>query len=229
MPLRELKTAYVEPINGSRQGERIEVFFNPADYSIEKGNTFQSTSLPGLATPVTQFVTGNADTLTMELFFDTYTMSLLRHPTVSPREDVRKYTRKLTSLLDVDPQLHAPPIVQFIWGPPLGSPEGFQFTAIIEKISQKFTFFLDDGTPVRATLSVTFKEYKTVEQQLQEIGRQSADRTTRKVFREGDSLWMLAAEEYNDPGRWRVIADSNGIENPRLIEPGTELELPPLA
>src|SRR5262245_27254852 len=186
--LGNLKTAYVQPVNGSRQGERIEVLFNPTDYAIEKGNTFQSTSLPGLATPVTQFVTGNADTLTMELFFDTYTRSLLRHPTVVPREDVRKYTRRLTSLLDVDPKLHAPPIVQLIWGPPIGSPEGFQFTAIIEKISQKFTFFLDDGTPVRATLSVTFKEYKTVEQQLQEIGRQSADRTKVAVFREGDQL-----------------------------------------
>jgi hypothetical protein len=228
MALRELKTAYVEPINGSRQGERIEVLFNPADYSIEKGNTFQSTSLPGLATPVTQFVTGNADTLTMELFFDTYTMSLLRHPTLGLREDVRNYTRRLTSLLDVDPQLHAPPVVQFIWGPPMGSPEGFQFTAIIEKVSQKFTFFLDDGTPVRATLGVTFKEYKTVQQQLQEIGRQSADRTKLAVFREGDSLWLLAAREYNDAGLWRVIADRNQIENPRLIAPGTELEVPPL-
>ena len=226
--LRDLKTAYVQPVNGSREGERIEVLFNPADYSIEKGNTFQSTSLPGLATPVTQFVTGNADTLTMELFFDTYTSSQLRHPTVVPREDVRKYTRRLTRLLDVDPKLHAPPIVQFIWGPPIGSPEGLQFTAIIEKISQKFTFFLDDGTPVRATLGVTFKEYKTVEQQLQEIGRQSADRTKVAVFREGDSLWMFAAEEYNDPGQWRVIADKNALDNPRLIAPGTELELPPL-
>jgi hypothetical protein len=226
--LKDLKIAYVEPINGSRKNERIEVLFNPAEYSIEKGNTFQSISLPGLSAPVSQFVTGNADTLTMELFFDTYTRSLLRHPAVGLREDVRKYTRKLTSLLDIDPELHAPPIVQFVWGPPIGSPEGLQFTAIIEKISQKFTFFLDDGTPVRATVNVTFKEYKTIEQQLQEIKRQSPDRTKRVVFAEGDSLWTYAFEEYNDPGLWRVIAEHNRIENPRLIDPGTELEVPPL-
>jgi len=63
---KNLKPAFIRPINGSHANTPYEVLFNPAEYSIEKGNTFQSTSLPGLATPVTQFVTGNADTLSME-------------------------------------------------------------------------------------------------------------------------------------------------------------------
>lgn len=224
---KNLKTAYIRPINGRHANERLEVLFNPAEYSIEKGNTFQSTSLPGLAAPVTQFVTGNADTLSMELYFDTYAKSA-RHAQVSRREDVRKYTRRIANLMEIDPELHAPPICEFTWGPPLGTPEGIQFTGIIEKVSQKFTFFLDDGTPVRATLNVTFKEYKTVQQQLQEMGRQSADRTKRIEFKEGDALWLYAAKEYGDPSLWKVIADQNRLENPRIIEPGTELEVPPL-
>jgi hypothetical protein len=227
MASKNLKVALIRPLNGRFQGQPIEVLFNPTEYSMEKGNTYQSTSLPGLATPVTQFVSGNADTLTMELFFDTYTKSS-RHSFVTAREDVRNYTKKIAALLDIDPQLHAPPICEFTWGPPMGSPDGIQFTGIIEKLSQKFTFFLDDGTPVRATLNVSFKEYKTVKQQLQEIGRESADRTKRIVFREGDSLWLFASREYSDPTEWRVIADNNHIENPRRVEPGTELELPPL-
>ncbi|MGE4090104.1 MAG: LysM peptidoglycan-binding domain-containing protein, partial [Candidatus Binatia bacterium] len=154
MASKNLKTAYIEPINGTRKGTRTKVLFNPAEYTVEKGNAYQSTSLPGLATPVTQFVNGNADTLTMELFFDTYAKSS-RHEEMKQGEDVRKYTKELAALLDVDSQLHAPPICQFIWGPPLGSPEGIQFTGIIEKLTQKFTLFADDGTPLRATLNVT--------------------------------------------------------------------------
>jgi hypothetical protein len=227
MANKNLKTAFIRPINGSRKNEQIEVLFNPAEYSIEKGNTFQSTALPGMGTPVTQFVTGNADTLTMELYFDTYAKSS-RHGTVTQREDVRNYTRKIANLMEIDSQLHAPPIVEFVWGPPLGTPQGIQFTGTIEKISQKFTFFLDDGTPVRATLSVTFKEYKTVQQQLEEMARQSTDRTKHKEVREGEALWLYASEEYNDPDQWRVIADRNLIENPRILVPGTTLELPPL-
>jgi hypothetical protein len=226
MATKNLKTAYILR-KGKFKDEIIEVLFNPAEYSIEKGNTFQSTSLPGLATPVTQFVTGNADTLSMELYFDTYAKSS-RHGTMTQREDVRNYTRKIANLMEIDPDLHAPPICQFIWGPPLGSPEGVQFTGILEKVSQKFTYFLDDGTPVRATLNISFKEYKTIQQQLQEMKLQSADRTKQKELKEGDAIWLLAQQEYGDPELWRVIADHNGLENPRIVAPGTALELPPL-
>ena len=226
MATKNLKTAYIRPVNGRFAGKVIEVLFNPAEYSIEKGNTFQSTSLPGLSTPVTQFVTGNADTLSMELYFDTYATSS-RHGTVTRREDVRNYTRKIANLMEIDPTLHAPPVCEFTWGPPLGTPKGLQFAGIIEKVSQKFTYFLDDGTPVRATLTVSFKEYKTVRDQLEQLGRESADRTKRRTFKEGDALWFFAHEEYGDPQLWRVIADCNSLENPRIIVPGTELELPP--
>src|SRR5262249_45079177 len=142
MASKNLKIAYIRPVNGKFAGTRFEVLFNPAEYSIEKGNTFQSTSLPGLATPVTQFVTGNADTLSMELYFDTYAKSS-RHRTEVQKEDVRHYTRQIANLMEIDRDLHAPPIVEFTWGPPLGSPEGLQFRGIIEKVSQRFTFFLD--------------------------------------------------------------------------------------
>jgi hypothetical protein len=228
MASKDLKIAYINPTNGRQKSKPIEVLFNPAEYTLERGNTYQSTSLPGLATPVTQFVTGNADTLSMELFFDTYARSS-RHSNVQQGEDVRKYTSKLAALLDVDSTLHAPPIVQFIWGPPIGSPVGFQFTAIIEKLTQKFTLFDSDGVPLRATLNVTFKEYKTVQDQLEEIGRQSADRTELVVATEGTPLWAHAYEAFGDPAQWRVIAAQNGLPNPRILEPGTELEVPPLA
>jgi nucleoid-associated protein YgaU len=130
--------------------------------------------------------------------------------------------------MEIDAELHAPPICEFIWGPAIGTPKGFQFKGIIEKVTQRFTYFLDDGTPVRATLNVTFKEYKTVKDQLDHIGRESSDRTKHRVFKEGDSLWFLANSEYGDPALWRVIADQNSLENPRIIAPGTELELPAL-
>jgi Contractile injection system tube protein len=224
---KDLKRAYILPINGSHRGVRYEVLFNPAEYSIDKGNTFQSTSLPGLATPVTQFVTGNADTLSMELYFDTYAKSS-RHGSVTLKEDVRNYTRPIANLMEIDPELHAPPICEFIWGPPIGTPQGLEFRGILEKCSQKFTYFLDDGTPVRATLSVSFKEYKTVEQQLSEMKQQSADRTKLREFKDGDAIWLYAANEYGDPEKWRVIADHNQLDNPRIVAPGTKLELPPL-
>lgn len=217
MGIENLKKAYIEPLTGENKGKPINVLYNPAEYSLEKSNQFQMNAIPGLSNPVAQFVNGNADTLTMELFFDTYT----EHKS----EDVRNYTGKIAQLLEIDRSTHAPPVCQFVWGE---YEKHLPFKAIIERLTQKFTMFLDDGTPVRATLNVTFKEYKTVEQQLQEVPRHSADRTKRVIFKEGDSLWLLAAREYNDPGLWRFIAEKNRLDNPRTIESGRELIIPPL-
>jgi nucleoid-associated protein YgaU len=48
------------------------------------------------------------------------------------------------------------------------------------------------------------------------------------VVQRGDTLNHLAAEAYNDPRQWRVIADHNGIEDPLHLKPGSILEFPPL-
>lgn len=205
--------AFIEPLLGTYKGQRAEVIFNPAEYSLEKGNQFASTPLPGLSNPIVSFVNGDADVLTMELFFDTYTNK--------GGTDVREETSKIARLLDLDPVLHAPPPVLFVWGP-------LRFKAVIERLTQRFTMFKEDGLPVRATLNVTFKEYKTIEDQLNEKPTQSSDWTKRRVLTELDRLCLIAAVEYEDASVWRVIADANDIENPRLLQPGQEIRLPPL-
>lgn len=85
--------------------------------------------------------------------------------------------------------------------------------------------FRQDGVPVRATLSVTFTEYGRENLKPRE---NSSDRTKTYIVKEGDSLWRIAAEEYDDPAQWRAIAYDNNISNPRLLEPGTRLKIPPL-
>lgn len=206
------KKAHIIVLNlQGKKKDVIPVCFNPADYSLDKSNQYQDTSIPGLQSPVTQFVSGGAQTLTLELFFDTY----------EKQKDVREYTKKIDALVNIDPDIHAPPVCKFVWG-------GLEFKAVVEKVTKKFTMFLSDGIPVRATLNLTFKEYKTVEEQLQEIKRQSSDRTKVWTVREGDSLWSIAAVEYSDQGEWRHIARANKIVNPRILTPGTLLEIPPL-
>jgi nucleoid-associated protein YgaU len=108
-----------------------------------------------------------------------------------------------------------------VWGP-------LRFKAIIERLTQRFTMFKEDGVPVRATLNVTFKEYKTIEEQLSEHPTQSSDWSKRRIVTQSDRLCLIAAIEYEDPSVWRVIADANDIENPRELEPGQEIVLPPL-
>ena len=196
--------------NGQKKDE-LKVLFNPEQYSIEKSNQFAIQPIPGLDSPIIQFVRGDSEILNVDLFFDTYTYY--------NGEDVRNYTDKLSKFLQVDPDMHAPPICSFQWGSVI-------FTGIIEKIGKRFTMFKEDGIPVRATVSVSFRKYPTVEEQKKPT--HSPDKTKRRVVNKGDSLWLFAAKEYGDPTKWRIIADANNIDNPKLLIPGTEIIIPPL-
>ena len=208
-----LEKAFIQPLNekGRNLGDRIVVMFNPEQYTIDQKVTFQRTNLPGLQTPITQFVHGEAQTLKLDLFFDTYEQGT----------DVRNLSRKLTSLLDINSEMHAPPLCKFVWGK-------LEFKAVIDSMTQNYTMFLDSGIPVRAKLTVSFTEYRTITEQLEKTPRNSADRTKYYVITQTDSLWSLAERFYDEPNKWRVIATANKIENPRIIIPGMELIIPAL-
>lgn len=209
----KLKKAHIAVLDGQGKiKEEIPVLFNPMEYSLDKSNQFKETTIPGLSSPLTEFVSGGIQTLSMDLFFDTY----------EEKKDVREYTSRIDGLLEIDSELHAPPICMFVWG-------GLVFKAVLERVNKKFTMFLsEEGVPVRATLSVTFKEYKTPEELRNNPPRYSSDRTKIRVIKEGDSLWSIAGKEYGDPGEWRHIAKANKILNPRILPPGMEIVVPPL-
>ncbi|MUT65926.1 LysM peptidoglycan-binding domain-containing protein [Paenibacillus sp. NEAU-GSW1] len=191
--------------------EIIEVMFNPTEYELDTANEFTDDEVPGLQTPLAQYTGGKETTLTMDLFFDSYELG----------EDVRKFTSKIANILDVDSDLHAPPPCRFVWG-------SLDFKGVLNSVKQRFTMFHESGVPVRATLSVSFTSTQSMKEQYQEIPRQSADRTKQRTVKLGDHLWMLAADEYDDPGAWRHIAEANGIDNPRELTPGRKLTIPRL-
>jgi hypothetical protein len=205
----------------------VPCLFNPEEFTVEKSNQFAEVNIPGLSSPVFQFVRGNARSVSLELFFDTYENKVFK--------DVRLFTDRITGwdagsmfsglpdaakgLMDIDSDLHAPPICLFVWGT-------FIFQCIIERVSKRFTMFLPEGIPVRATLNVTLKEYREVDIQVKELDLLSADLTKSWLVKQGDTLWAIAAKEYGSPADWRLIADANRIDNPRLLNPGQELVIP---
>lgn len=207
-----LEKAMIQPLNakGHPVGKAVPVLFNPTEYTIEHGNQYQTVALPGLSVPAVQFVNGDARVLTMNLLFDTY----------EQQKDVRQFTDKVMSLLEMEDGQKAPPVCKFIWGK-------LEFKAVIEKVVQRFTMFLGSGIPVRATLTVTFKEYKTMGEQVLEKGPSEEAIPKEITVKSGDTLWAIADREYGDPGKWRDIAKANGIKNPQKMKAGTTLKIPP--
>ncbi|WLA69195.1 CIS tube protein [Bradyrhizobium diazoefficiens] len=210
---QELAKAKVRVLDGRNQGREVEVVFNPTEYNLEISNSYQEAAPPGLSNPILQFVNGQTQVLTMDLLFDTYTDG--------GSEDVSELTRAFADMLAIDAAFHAPPRVEFKWGV-------FAFKAVVEKLSQRFTMFRSDGIPVRATLNVTFKQFRSLAEQLEEPRRNSADKTKRRVFTTDDRLCLLAFREYKEPKYWHVIAAHNELDDPFALAPGDVLTLPPL-
>jgi len=222
MSKTQLKKATITVLEGADKGKVIGVLFNPTEYSFERTNSYKPTTVPGLGSPLLQFVNGECDQLNMDLFLDDYTDPA--GPTSLQQKEnnpVAKRLSEISNLLEIDRDLHAPPPVRFNWGP-------MEFTAVIEKLGRKVTMFHPDGTPARATLSVSFKEYRTLRTQLEEPRRESADKSKRRVVVGKEQLWYIADREYDDPNEWTRIAAANDLDDPREIEPGDWLLLPPL-
>lgn len=218
-----LAPALIRIIAGRKKGTVLPVLFNPNQYNLDRSNSFKATQVPGLGSPLIQFIHGEAATLTMDLFLDDYTDGPGGLTATSPSrqsKSVPERIKAITELLDIDSSLHAPPQVQFVWGPLL-------FTAVVDRISRKVTLFRPNGAPARATLSVTFKEHRTLKQQLAEVRRESSDKSKRRQVTAADSIWLIAEREYGDVRGWREIAAESDVDDPRALRPGDWLRVPP--
>jgi nucleoid-associated protein YgaU len=196
-------------------GVELEVCFNPREYVFTKVAPWAEHNIQGLDAPKYEWTSGQAMMLNVELMFDAYELE-------GEARDVRQWTDKLEVFQLVNPDVHRPPILLFVWGDKL------QFKCVLRNLSLRFTMFLDSGTPVRAVATCSFMEYSTPEEQLQSKPRHSPDHTKRRVVKEGDTLSWIAGKEYGNAGEWRIIADANGIDDPMHLTVGRELLIPPL-
>jgi len=196
----------------------IVAMFNPDELSFNSSVGWKKEDAAGRDVPELQFTSSEPRTLSVKLLFDTYDNEDL------PKKDVRKkFTNQILKLTMVAKGKHRPPVCRLKWG---STDEWFQ--GVLERLDQKFTMFMEDGTPVRATLTCSFKEWRTNEEDRKRQGLESSDIAKMRVLRRGDTLSSIAAEEYLDPALWRPIAIANGIDDPLQLEPGRALILPRL-
>ena len=191
--------------------------FNPQDLSITRKVKWNEQTDMGHDAARLTFAGGEAQDLTIPLLFDT----------THEGADVRVKYAALLKLTEVDPRnknprtgKSEPPQCRFEWGKLLS------FTAVITQVTQKFLMFKANGTPVRAEVSVTFKQIGKI------VSRQNptSHSEARKIWvvSEGERLDWIAYQEYGDAAHWLHIAETNNLTNPRDLRPGQVLKLVPL-
>lgn len=211
MGLAKLAITPLDKMKEKVKAKKLEALFNPKEYTISKSVPWNPQATAGLDAPEMQFTMGQGETLQLELFFDTF----------EKRTPVTDYTDKLHKMALIDSELHRPPMVLLSWGK-------LSFTGVIESLTHRFTMFLEDGTPVRATCSVNLREARDAKEQSKDTKKASPDHAKLRAVRRGETLQSIAADEYDDPAEWRRIADANGIDDPFRLEPGIRLIVPPI-
>ena len=116
----------------------VEVLFNPTEYGIARGASYTELQVPGLATPILQFVRGEAEILSVELFPD---------GSKADKPSVEEDLEKLRRLVTIDRELHAPPVVAFEWG-------GERFVGVVTSLKEKYTLFDESGRILRARVTL---------------------------------------------------------------------------
>jgi hypothetical protein len=207
--------AFIENLD---TGERISVLFNPKEYSITKSNYWQSYRTSGANLPTMTFGNGEPASMSVQLFFDTY----------EDKMDVRRHTNKIAKLMEVNIREEGegtklrPPKVKFHWG------LSWTFKAVITQMTQNFTLFLPTGTPVRATIDVTFQQIEDEHSfpgQNPTSGGAGGRRT--HLVEAGETLDLISFRELGDARLWRRIADVNGLSDPLHLVPGSILTIQP--
>jgi phage tail protein X len=211
------KVQKAEIIKADDPSIKVSCHFNPDEFTLKKTIKWNENPDIGGNASELRFGGGKSENLTITLLFDS----------TDTGNDVRKSYEKIFDMASVDSQkknsqtnLGEPPKCMFQWG------KFLSFTAVIESIEQKFIMFKADGTPLRANVTVSFKEVN-VEPTAQNPTSHSEARKTW-IVREGETLDWIAYKEYGNSAQWRHIAEANGLIDDRDLIPGQILRLTPL-
>jgi hypothetical protein len=204
------------------------VQFNPETLKVSFANQIATPSGAGdqSGTPARQFVGAGTTKLSLQLWFDVSgeVPDGAKPSGGTQVDDVRKLTQKVAFFITPQEEgtRFVPPAVRFLWG-------SFQFDGIMESLEESLEFFSPEGKPLRASMSLNLTQQKITRFIFRDTGASpGAGETpgTRPLTQApaGSTVQGLASGAGLGQN-WQPIAQANGIENPRLLEPGQLIDL----
>ena len=218
----------------SDENNHIKVQFNPETLKVTLSNSLKADNQGGNNSTAAQYIDKSESSLSVELLFDTTaapahqdallhncsqsggdTQSAPASPEVANGRamDVRAQTRCIADKFMKSPddpetteQPAAPPRCRFQWG-------SFVFVGMLSSYNETLEFFSPEGIPLRAKLSLSFKESRY---QFEQLDTGAASRPPPTFTPAAANLPKTLSDQAKDPKKWRDAALFNGIENPRL-------------
>src|SRR6266481_1670732 len=202
--LRQLDANFLNEINPDKT-TRIQ--FNPDSLKVTFSNQLKAQEGGDQNGPQAIQFSGAGNTkLAVTLNFDVTAELPSGLPDVN---DVRKLTQRVAYFIRANKEgsgksaKYIPPAIRFIWGT-------FVFDGVMESMDETLEMFSAEGRPLRANVTVGITR-----QEITEFSFAAGVKDPPAVTRRGGS------------GGWQAIATANGIENPRLLDPGQLIDLNP--
>ncbi|MFJ9615568.1 CIS tube protein [Streptomyces noursei] len=199
---------------------RLNLQFNPTTLQLRKTTEWRrSPSRMAGESALPEFVGSGPRELSLEVFLDA-TSAHDNSVELAVEKLMKGCVPTPASLARKKP---ASPWVRFEWG----AARTTSFDGVLSSLSVTYTLFDVDGKPLRATCALSVEEASVDPAGQNPTSGARTARSTHTVVT-GDSLALLAWQEYGDATAWRVIAEANGIDDPMALVPGAELVVPAL-
>lgn len=222
----ELDANYLEKPGG----KAVRVQFNPETLKvsfanqIDQGGKSAEKSGKGAGDQSNkagqQFVGAGTTKLSLQLWFD------VNAPQGEGKNaaDVRDLTKDVAYFITPKQvgNTFIPPAVRFLWG-------SFHFNGLMDSLEETLEFFSKDGVPLRASMTISMFQQK-IEEFSGNKGVKSPPGTTGPgtspltTVSAGATIQGMA-DSLGKGDNWQAIAEANNIENPRMLTPGTVLNM----
>lgn len=219
--------------------KKVTVQFNPETLKLSFSNQNAGGTQAGGS--AVQFVAQGTTKLSLELWFDV-TLPL-PDGQADPKGDVRNLTKEVAYFMTPQKVTKSgqtgllPPAVQVQWGT-------FLFKGTVDSMDETLELFSAEGKPLRAGMSLSLSK-QNLSFEFHDLGKSSsggggggggggaggavpgagpaAGTQPLAMARAGDT--MQAASARAGGGDWKAMAVANGIENPRMLAPGSLLNV----
>ena len=194
-----------------------DAMINPDSIKLDRSIEYNTEQAPDKSHPPIKYKKTPGSTRSFDLTLDCTGI------VDTKRRDLPKEIAQLLDVVyDYHGGIHRPNFVQIRWG------IGETFKGVLTSFNTSYTLFNPDGVPLRAKVSLAFTSYLDPVTVAKKEDKNSPDLTHLVDVVCGDSLPSLSQKIYNTSDYYVQLAEFNGLDKFRQLQPGTQLTFPPI-
>lgn len=207
--------AYTQPDYSGTPIGRFEAFVNPNEITLSYEVEYDSAQGSGTTNSRMNFKKMKPGDLALSFFIDGTGAS-------GTPLDVQQKIAQFQTVTGYNGDIHRPNYLKVSWGTLTVK------RCVLKSASIAYKLFRPDGVPLRAVISASFTDNSDDTTRVAMAQDHSPDLTHRRVVKAGDRLPALCNAIYGDPRLYLQVAEANGLDDFRNLEPGSEILFPPL-